>query len=161
MQKLVHSVYCFVIVVVLSGCSADLNKKLVAAASDGDLGSVQVLLQHGANVNSQLFDTGTTPLIAAARNGHVNVAWALLAAGANINAVDHDVGTALYWAAFEGQQQMVKLMLERGAKLNCSEASAAYLLGIIRKRNFTEIERLIDIQLHREGVSVQKTKGSG
>lgn len=139
--------------VVLSGCSADLDKRLVAAASDGDLELVQVLLKRGANVDYQLFDTGTTPLIAAARKGHVHVATALLAAGANINAVDHNVGTALYWAAFEGQQGMVKFMLERSAKLNCNAASATYLMNTIRKRNFIEVERLIDIQFQREGFS--------
>jgi ankyrin repeat protein len=138
---------------VLSGCSADLDKRLVAAANDGDLEQVRVLLQRGANVNYQIFDTGTTPLIAAARKGHVHVATALLAAGANINAIDHDVGAALYWAAFEGQQDMVKFMLERGAKLNCNAASAAYLIDIIRKRNFIEVERLIGIQFQREGFS--------
>lgn len=138
----------------LIGCSSELNKRLITAAGDGNIGQVNELLQHGANVNYKLFDAGTTPLIAAASRGHIDVAEILLAAGAQINATDDGVGTALYWAAFEGRVRMVKLLLSRGGKLNCQFDSAAYLLQIIRKRGYREVEELVQVQLEKEGIAI-------
>jgi uncharacterized protein len=140
------------------GCSAELEKQLVAAAYDGNLDSVQLLLRRGANANYQIFDNGTTPLIAAAQKGHIEVAKALLAGGANINLVDHGVGTALFWAAFEGRIEMVNFMLERGALLNCSKESASYLIRIIQERNFVEVEHLMAAQFKREGLTLESVE---
>lgn len=134
----------------LFGCSSDISRKLLTAAGDGDVAQVKALIQEGADVNYELFDTNTTPLMAAARKGHLEVAKILLAAGAKINTVDDGVGTALYWAAFEGELEMVKFLLSQKGMLNCSSDSATYLLQTVRSRGFHEVEELVEAQLRIE-----------
>jgi len=138
----------------LVACSSKSDRQLILAASEGNLAQVRKLLAQGADVNSRLPDNGTTALIAAASNGHLSVVEELLAVGANINAVDHDVGTALYWAAFNGNVDVMKFLLSRGAKLSCSSTAASYLLKTIRNRNFHEAEALTRVQLRQEGIEV-------
>lgn len=140
------------IILLLASCSSELNNKLVTAAGDGDTAQVKTLIQQGADVNHKLIDTGTSPLISAARRGHLEVVKVLLAGGANINLIDYGVGTALYWAANDGQLEMIKFLIDHGAKLGCKPDSASYLLRIIREKGYREVEALVAKQLELEGI---------
>lgn len=79
---------------------ANLNESLHASAMVGDLKSVKLLLEKGANLNS-LDRQGHTPLIMASWRGHINVAEYLIQKGADINVKDFSGSTALdrarYW----------------------------------------------------------------
>lgn len=145
---------CILTLFIMLGCSSRIDREFVLAASEGNVPRVRALLEQGADVNFRLPDNGTTALIAAARNGHLPVVEVLLTAGANINEVDHDVGSALYWAAFNGQVGMMKFLIGKGAKLNCSSAAANYLLRIIRDKGFSEAEPLTQTQLRNEGITI-------
>jgi ankyrin repeat protein len=146
---------CVLALMLLLGCSSRMGRELVLAASEGDVGRVRAVLSQGAAVDYKLPDNGTTALIAAARNGHLAVVEILLTSGADINEIDHDVGTALYWAAFNGQVNTMKFLIAKGGKMNCSSASAAYLLNILRQRNVAEAESMARAQLQREGIAVE------
>ena len=81
------------------------EKALIAAASFGQMASVERLLAGGVNVHAET----DKPLRFAARYGHEAVVAKLIAAGATINAAD---GYALHAAAFNGHAAVVR---RRGA----------------------------------------------
>eukprot|EP00052_Salpingoeca_macrocollata_P008743 m.68989 g.68989 ORF g.68989 m.68989 type:complete len:582 (-) comp16746_c0_seq1:26-1771(-) len=76
---------------------------------------VQILLEHGAECNTQ--DVyGNTPLIFATRQGkHSNIVRMLLNAGADPLLEDDGGVTALHYAAFMGKPAMVEALLAAGA----------------------------------------------
>jgi ankyrin repeat protein len=92
--------------------------RLMLAAQEGDLPTVQALLSHGANVN--LADNeGRTALMLAAQPGHLAVAQALLGApGIDFDAKKDDGVTAFYLAAVNGHCDLVKALIKKGANVN-------------------------------------------
>jgi len=114
---------------------------LLRAAMFGDLTVVRLLLAHGANPLLPTFDK-TTPLMVAA-----GVGWAegftfqyskqdtldlvklLLDAGAPINdANDHGI-TALHGAAYKGANEVVQLLVDRGADLSAKDKGEDFGFG--------------------------------
>ena len=71
---------------------------LMRAARYGHERVVELLLQHGADVNLQDSD-GITALMFAARYGHERVVDLLIRHGAELNLQDSVGGAALMWAA--------------------------------------------------------------
>jgi len=123
---------------------------LLLAASGGDVQSVALLLEHGANP-SRVSPVGYTPLLMAATHGNLKAMILLLDAGADPNQSTHAVMTPLAAAAAFGQEQAVLLLLARGADasarvpepqvyheppllcaLQCSGASEAIILPLIK-----------------------------
>ena len=76
---------------------------------------VELLLQHGANVNGQSGPGQSAPLHVNARRGHAAIAEVLLKAGAVIGQKGLKGETPLRRAANCGQKGMVSLLLSRGA----------------------------------------------
>lgn len=99
---------------------------LLAARRPGNERTVRLLLERGADVNrANAF--GATPLMAAAAARDLATVRLLLGRGADIDArpaMDPDGfiwgggRTALQWAAFLGDEPMLQLLLERGAKVD-------------------------------------------
>ena len=106
------------------------------AATRGDLESVQLHLEQGANPNlkdSRKF----TPLHIAAQRGHVEITQLLLDNGANPNANKRPIRsgrTPLHIAVEHNQAEVVRVLLKRGASAN---ARAMY--GITEPRVPLEI----------------------
>jgi ankyrin repeat protein len=115
---------------------------LLRASLCGDLTAVRLLLAHGADPLIPTFDH-TTPLMAAS-----GVGWAdgftfqyseqetlelvklLLDQGANVNdANDHGI-TALHGAAYKGANQVVQLLVDRGADLSAKDKGEDYGFGV-------------------------------
>ena len=91
---------------------------LDAAASSGAIRTVKVLLDNGADPN-RLATNGATPLEDASLKGFTEIAGALLDHGARINQVNNGSGTTpLYAAASFGKENVVKVLLQRGADPN-------------------------------------------
>jgi ankyrin repeat protein len=90
---------------------------LIAAAWEGDVDEVQLLLAASADVEAVA--EGATPLYLAAGRGHNKVVQLLLAAGADIG-VDHGSSTPLYAAAQHGHSEVVKLLLAAGANVEAA-----------------------------------------
>ena len=82
---------------------------LVWAAEEGHVAVVQLLLQHGANVNSADRDA-CTPLWWAAARGHITVARLLLNAGADATRRGCEGLTPLEAALDRGFHQVVALL---------------------------------------------------
>jgi ankyrin repeat protein len=73
--------------------------------------------------------------------GDIHKARLLLDHGADINAIDDEYqSTPLAYAAHWGKQEMVRLLLERGADPNKSGAPWATPLAWARKKGHAEIE---------------------
>lgn len=88
---------------------------LMDAAVEGEVDSVKVLLDKGADVNAKDNDS-TTALMDAALGGYIEVVQVLLDAGADTDAKDSDGRTAMMWAKKEGHDEIVELLKQHGAK---------------------------------------------
>jgi ankyrin repeat protein len=87
------------------------------AASRKDAESVRWLIAHGVDVNAKrvLWDCNSTALHVTAENGAVEIARMLLDAGADPDIRDDKYdATVLGWAEFCGQDEVAKLVRERG-----------------------------------------------
>ena len=89
---------------------------LWSAAQGGDATEVADFLANGAAPDLREPISGLTPLSMAAAYGKSAAMQSLLAGGADANARNQDGTTALHWAAFTGQPQAAKLLLEHTAK---------------------------------------------
>ncbi|KAK5072101.1 hypothetical protein LTR51_006586 [Lithohypha guttulata] len=92
------------------------NTALVAAASNGNLEVVSLLLDHGAGIEVTGINE-LTALVAAASNGKLECVKLLVSRGANV----HVVGlgdSALSRAAGGGHAEIVKVLLAAGANIN-------------------------------------------
>ena len=79
----------------------------------------ELLLEKGSDVNEAISTgraEGYTPLMMAANNNALDLAEFLIGRGANVNARAKDGATALSLAIEENHQEMVKLLLARGAE---------------------------------------------
>jgi ankyrin repeat protein len=114
----------------------DEDSPLVTAAARGHSEIVQYLIESGANMEFQssmgdqgmasLGDTFMTPLGASARFGYEVVLSILLENGADVNTVmrgssffDLDDITALFWACEAGHVKIARMLIEKGALLDC------------------------------------------
>lgn len=100
----------------LSGinASSDVGVALILAAGGGKKEAVQLLLEHGADVNI-LSASGCPPLHYAAYYGHTEIIELLLKYGADANFRDAKGDTALMVATKAGKKEVVQLLLEHGA----------------------------------------------
>ncbi|KAJ7270957.1 hypothetical protein C8J57DRAFT_295004 [Mycena rebaudengoi] len=76
--------------------------------------SIQLLLEHGADVNT----LGGVALQAASAKGHLEIVQLLLEHGADVNAQGGEYGTALQAASWKGSMKVMELLFENGADVN-------------------------------------------
>ncbi len=82
---------------------------LVNAADNGDIKTVEKLLQQGVKVDSQ-DEEGWTALMAASARGHVAMVRLLLRKGANPHVKNIDGWTALWIAGKQNQKEIVDIL---------------------------------------------------
>ena len=120
---------------------------LILAASNGKIDTVIALLEHGADINKEIYETaligavkrgdsqlvkvlleggadvsisyGHTPLVFAAINGHVEIINMLLEHGASLN--EENSKTPLMYAAEYGQTDIVKTFIDNGADVGATD----------------------------------------
>lgn len=123
---------------------------LLAAARLGSVDAVKVLLSAGADVNGTEPLNQQTALMWAVAKGHLEVTKTLLDAGANVNKqarvselterknADFPSGgfAALHWAARDGNEAMIDLLLKHGADINIrnGDSSTPMMLAIVNDR---------------------------
>lgn len=88
---------------------------LALAAMSGSADIIRLLLDHGADVNSE-DKYGQTPLIVAAWYGEVESVQILLTNAANIKSRDNSGNTALMWAVEEGNLDVAEVLRQAGTR---------------------------------------------
>ena len=90
---------------------------LMDAAGQGQERVVELLLQRGADINTQSIN-GLTALMTASHYGHERVVDYLLQHGADANLQNSTGLTALMLAAKRGHERVVGLLIWHGAEIN-------------------------------------------
>ncbi len=116
---------------------------LLQAAEAGELGSVEVLIGAGVDINSSATEYGMTALMSAAANGHLALVSFLLQRGADINAKRHDGLDALALAVFFGHLHVVRELLSRGADLKAKNRFGTSPEVWATARGFHDIARIL------------------
>ncbi|KAF4973196.1 hypothetical protein FSARC_448 [Fusarium sarcochroum] len=126
------------------GASANATGKeygdaLTAAAFDGTINIVKMLLDAGADINS----ADGWALQTAAEQGHTEVVNLLLERGANVNAFttheDMSQGSALQAAVESGRGEIVDILLEHGADPNLGGGEFAHPIIAAASKSENEI----------------------
>jgi hypothetical protein len=93
-----------------------LDEPLAIAASQGDISTVQYLLDRGASPNAEGVDGISTALIDASIYNYKAIVQMLLSEGADVNQTDSEGKTALQRASQEGNEEIVQTLKRAGAK---------------------------------------------
>ena len=88
---------------------------LHAAATNGHVGVIQVLVQAGCNIDSSANSDSFTPLMRAAEHKQLDAARELLESGASLTQKDRWGHVPLHWALVHSPE-IADLMLAKGAK---------------------------------------------
>jgi ankyrin repeat protein len=130
---------------------------LRCAANAGKLSIVQVLVQHGADVNT-VDHKGRTPLCGACLYQHASVAAFLLEAGADVHAVDQYGASVLMAAAqSESSVTLLQLLLDHGVEISATDNNGQHaLFSAARYWSVVLIEKLVS-----SGVSVHTVDNIG
>lgn len=131
----------------------ELDKQLVKAVEAIDSATVESLLKQGANPNTR--DSSGEPLLLTTAFGSRDrnnfafnkIAKILLEHKANPNATSSQGDSVLYWAAYNGNTELVKMLLEAGALLHSAKGKTTP-----SDNNATDIENLPSITLELKGV---------
>ena len=97
----------------------ELSSQLFEAIKKGDAKSVTDLIAAGVDINKPDPATEQTPLVKAITDGLEDIARILVANGADVNQSDTMFRTPILWAVFSGNYNLVKLLIEKDAKLSC------------------------------------------
>jgi len=111
---------------------------LHAAAREGHLRTVQLLLARGADPN-RATQHGVSPLLLAVTGRHMDVAAALLRAGADANGQDRFGRTALHEVARRGDLATARLLLRYGADATLATHHGDDALRIARRSRHEEL----------------------
>merc|ERR1712142_1235893 len=96
---------------------------LHAAAENGRLEMIPMLLDAGANINQATYDATFTSLHHALAKGHFECAQLLVDRGADLNLLNEGgcFGTSLHYAVFKDNLDFVKMLIGKGADVNVQD----------------------------------------
>src|SRR5712671_197798 len=116
---------------------------LGVASNKGQLDIVDVLLNHGAEINSG-DDTGWSSLFWASIGGHANVVQFLLERGAEVNArTSYLKLTPLSVASEQGYLEVVRILLAHGADVQVRGSGGRTALQVARSNGYEGVAQLL------------------
>ncbi len=117
---------------------------LMKAALNGQVAAVNKLLDKGAEVD--LVDKGGySAMMLAASNNFADIVEILLQHGADVNRVESSNGwTALIWAAKQGHDETVRVLLKYHADPLIKDDSASTALDYARRKNLRSTVQLLE-----------------
>ncbi len=95
----------------------DKNNELIQAVTKGNIATIRMLIDEGADINFRTPEDWT-PLHLAVRLGHTDIARLLIEKGADIYPVTNEGMTPLRFAVLHGRGEIENLLLEKGVKLD-------------------------------------------
>lgn len=114
------------------------------AAQYGYYDVARLLLDRNADVDPISNWSTETPLQKAMKNNELELAKLFLDNGANVNVEDNVGQTLLLWAVLKNKVNSVRLLLEYNADINVKHYSGQTALDLSKKRDFSEIVRLLE-----------------
>ena len=128
------------------------------AASNGDNATLQVLLDHGANIDAQNAQSKHTALLLAVEKNRPDTVKLLLERGADANVRGARGYTPLIQAATKGQTDIAQLLLEHDANPDLAEAQSSWtaLMMAAVRADAKMVEVLIN---HGADINVTDPKG--
>lgn len=118
------------------------NTALMMAAKLNHINIVNILLEAGANIETQDLK-GNTLLLIAAENSRTELMTILLAKNANIENKNYDDNTALIAAAHNKHKECLELLIAKGANLEVENIFGKTPLINAAKNNNTEVITLL------------------
>lgn len=118
---------------------------LALAAIGGDPQIVQLIVNHGANVNAPASPDGQTVLhcVVSLEQDAADMAGMLISGGVEVNAADDQGRTALMLAAERGHVETVTMLLEVSPDLNLKTAAGKTAIELAAAANHVEIVSLL------------------
>jgi Ankyrin repeats (3 copies)/NACHT domain len=120
---------------------------LMWAAKQGHEKVVQMLLDKGADVNTQDRLFGST-LHAASWSDFEKVVQILLDKGADMNAQDGSLSTALHTASRNGHEKVVQILLDKGADVNVQDEFFDTALQVASREGHEKVMQILREQQH-------------
>eukprot|EP00039_Didymoeca_costata_P014863 m.245744 g.245744 ORF g.245744 m.245744 type:complete len:854 (-) comp16109_c3_seq10:48-2609(-) len=103
----------------------------------------EVLIEHGAQLNAQVPDTGNTALHHAVGSGYRKFMAVLLKRGVNIEVPNKGGLTPLLYACGIGRSSEIRTLLEHGANIEAKAEDGSTCLHISAMRGYLDIMRLL------------------
>ncbi|KAK9752173.1 Ankyrin repeats (3 copies) [Popillia japonica] len=128
--------------VIFDGETIEGAPPLWCAAAAGHLDIVQLLLSHGAKVNSTT-RTNSTPLRAACFDGHLEIVKYLVMHGADIEVANRHGHTCLMIACYKGHIRIAKYLLSLNASVNRKSVKGNTALHDCAESGSLEILKLL------------------
>lgn len=116
------------------------------AAKIGATEIIQLLINHGADMELSAAKFGETPLLSAAAKGHIAAVRTLLTAGANIRASQFGGWTALHYALLNKSPEMACMILKYSPDVNAATTGGARALHLAALAGMASLaSQLLDI----------------
>lgn len=125
--------------IVLVACAGNTSEALVQATKNGDIATVERLLEGGADVEAKDSKYHSSLLMWAAHEGHTDIMDLLIQNGATIDTKKPTGETALWFAAQKGQLEALKILVHHGADINVIGWKGATALEVAQKYGHQEI----------------------
>ncbi|HLK60331.1 MAG TPA: ankyrin repeat domain-containing protein [Chthonomonadaceae bacterium] len=124
----------------------------ISGSENARLKKVRLLLEAGANVNTQTpsetedhLKVAATPLMAAAINGDPHLLQLLIDKGADVNSKDKSGNTALLYAARNGSADAVQLLIAHHADVNVRNEQGKSALNEATRMNTHPLAKCADL----------------
>src|ERR1700722_5135024 len=141
------------------GADVDRSAPIVEAAKKGNEAMVELLLNHGAAVDSR-DNTGEVALSYAGANGFMTVCRTLVAHGADVNAKNNSGSTPLQFAVESGQLSAAEFLITNKAQIEvrASGTGMSPLTSAVRSGETDMVKLLLD---HHADANVENEPPNG
>jgi len=132
------------------------EKNVFDIARSGTLTEIQNLNKSNPDLINSLNESKTSPLILACYRRNIEVAKFLIENVKDIN-YNSDMGTALMAATYKNQAELVKLLLEKKANPDATDANGTTALSLaVQFKNSELVKLLVD---HKADKTIKDNKG--
>ncbi len=128
-----------VITITLAACADNSSEEFVQAARKGNITTVKILLEAGADANAKDKKFQSSALMWAAHEGHTDIMNLLIENGAKVDEQRSTGETAFWFTAQKGQLEAMKILVSHGADINVIGRESKSALDIASQNGYQEI----------------------